>query len=144
MLCIVLLVGMCAHEIQAGFKGRLNIVPLEAVTHKQTDGWLGHPDLFVRVRAYKTSNVSQSRMTEHVAVSVSSKATFSRILKFKGNGPWEKMEITIADKDMGEYGEGDDDILYGPEEVVFDKRRGSKLLGDANAAVVVLWSIKKS
>jgi hypothetical protein len=143
-LIILVLLGTCIWQIQAAFKGKLIVMPLGAVTHEQTDGWLGEPDLFVKVRAYMMSNESQAKKSEVIEVELDKEAIFSKTLKFKGKGPWTKMEVSVIDRDKDEYGEGKDDVLLGPEEIIFDKAKGEKNIEDDHAGVLFSWHIKEA
>ena len=139
---IISLLGTWAAQSQAAFGGKLTVTPEKAVVYEQTDGWLGKPDLFVRVRAYTASNNTVTMSSSVVEVGVKVDAVFMEPLKFEGRGPWKKLDVTVIDRDKGEYGEGKDDVVVGPIPIELKSNKGEEKLADGHGAVLFKWSIK--
>ena len=134
--------GTWAAQSQAAFKGKLTVTPEKAVAYEQTDGWLGKPDLYVRVRGYTASKDRLTMSTRVVEVGVKAVAVFMEPLKFEGRGPWVKFDVTVIDRDKGEYGEGKDDVVVGPIPIELKSNKGDKKLAGKYGAVLFKWSIK--
>jgi hypothetical protein len=129
-----------------GSKGKcsLSVTVLKAVALKQTDGWLGTPDLFVRVQGYcdGAKDSIRARQTTTLSVKVDDSAIFDERLMF-GKEEWSYFDVTVIDKDEGEFGESDDDVLLGPTGVIVNDKQTETMTLKSNSAEVELKYICK-